>query len=439
MRTGDAKHSLSLDVSPSELLQSGSKRSVIYQLALHELQELEAEPLCHRIAARLLVNNCQLLDGKDDATVLTDSGRQARDFVDAYAASLAICDLERASFAIPVDCEPFREPALSQLPLGGAARLHVSSAQIKACLKGLGDSSSAWNTWVSYSHKAVRFCEAARADQEKTQNILLFQKLTRVMAKLADSVEAELQRRAEAWDLAAQEAEERLSQLSPRVDQLWQRLTELSHYIEDDLAAAITQTASSAADGFHVAENLHQLLAVIMKTALEGHAQVAFAHEQSLEHVKQKVAGEVDIFTSSMLAVMSSSVSLQNEIGMQRLAGLSYTLSSDYSNHARLLGEANNLTNNMLDTLETTAVISSNIQNSLLRQGALRDWWPYVLCPAASLIMGSYGLPPSLLRNMGLFAIGELLGVLVSSYGQLSNTAFRFFTTAGLPSNVTDI
>lgn len=157
-------------VSPSELLQAGMQRPLIYQIALHELQELEAEPLCHRVAARLLVNNCQLLDGKDEATVLTDSGREARDFVDAYAASLAICDLEKGSFHIPSACAAFREPVLSTLPLlRDAAQLHVSPAQIKACLTGLGDSASAWNTWVSYSHKAVRFCEAARADHEKSK------------------------------------------------------------------------------------------------------------------------------------------------------------------------------------------------------------------------------------------------------------------------------
>ncbi|CAK7270252.1 hypothetical protein SEPCBS119000_003993 [Sporothrix epigloea] len=187
-------------ISPSDLLQTGTRqRSALYQQALIELKELETEPLCHRVAARLLVHNCHLLDGKDDATLHTDSGRRARDFVDSYAASLAICDLERASFNIPPACAPLRETVLSQVPLSdGTAQLHVSEAQIRACLTGLGESPSAWNTWVSYSHKAIRFCEAARADHEKTQNILVFQKLTRVMAKLADNVEAELQRRMDA-------------------------------------------------------------------------------------------------------------------------------------------------------------------------------------------------------------------------------------------------
>ena len=156
-----------LNLSPFEMLQAGSQPSEVYTVALSELQDLESEPLCHRIAARLLVGNCQLLDGKNEATVFTDSGRQIRDFVDSYAASMAICDLERGRFTIPAVCDKFREPTLGQLSIDGQARLHVTSREIDHCLSGLAAENSAWSTWVSYRHKALRFCEAARADQEK--------------------------------------------------------------------------------------------------------------------------------------------------------------------------------------------------------------------------------------------------------------------------------
>jgi hypothetical protein len=141
--------------------------SNVYAVAVKELQELESQPLCHRIAARLLVNNCHLLEGQDETTVLTDSGRITRDFIDAYAASLAICDLERGSFAIPRSCAKFREPAIADIATPKTPSLHVSTAEIDKCLEGLAQADSAWNTWVSYRHKAVRFCEAARAANEK--------------------------------------------------------------------------------------------------------------------------------------------------------------------------------------------------------------------------------------------------------------------------------
>lgn len=142
----------------------------VYATTLEELRELESAPLCHRNAARLLVNNCQLLDGKDDATVLTDSGQASRDFVDSYAASLAICDLERGSFRIPSSCAKFQEQALARLSVLPQPQLHVSSTEIDRCLEGLAQSDSAWNTWAIYRQKALRFCEAARADYMKGMN-----------------------------------------------------------------------------------------------------------------------------------------------------------------------------------------------------------------------------------------------------------------------------
>lgn len=163
---GVLQPSANANLSPAEFLKA-SRAPDLYTAALHELEQLESEPLCHRIAARLLVNNCHLLDGKDEASILTDSGRQVQDFVDSYSASLAICDLERGSFAIPHECFAFREAALSHLPVASSPQLHVTPEQIRTCLAGLARSDSAWNTWISYRHKALGFCEAARADGEK--------------------------------------------------------------------------------------------------------------------------------------------------------------------------------------------------------------------------------------------------------------------------------
>ncbi len=144
-------------------------RHDIYAIAVKELQELEAAPLCHRVAARLLMNHCELVDGKNEATILTDSGHQIRDFVDAFAASLAICDLERGSFQIPKECRELQEPALTRLTLEsqGKMNFHLTTREIAKCLKALSTSDAAWVTWVSYRERAVRFCEAARADNEK--------------------------------------------------------------------------------------------------------------------------------------------------------------------------------------------------------------------------------------------------------------------------------
>ena len=85
-----------------------------------------------------------------------------------------------------------------------------------------------------------------------------------------------------------------------------------------------------------------------------------------------------------------------------------------------MLVQARNITNEILDTLESTASSATEIKGSLLRDSGARGWWPFVICPTASLVMGSYGLPPSAFRNLGLVALGEVLGLVISSYNRLS-------------------
>lgn len=242
----------------------GSQLPNKYAIALSELQELESEPLCHRIAARLLVNNCHLLDGQDDATVHTDSGRAARDFVDSYAASLAICDLERGSFTIPYSCANFREPILAVLPIPSEPRLHVPTIEIDKCLEGLAQSDSAWNTWVSYRHKALRFCEAARADNEKgkqqsaglgffagsqymaAQNLHLYQRVTKILEKLTTDVERETEERLRSLNRVFQEASDSVESFVPQVEKLKMGLEGLSAIVEGGLT-----------QGAYVCQKLH--------------------------------------------------------------------------------------------------------------------------------------------------------------------------------------
>lgn len=50
-----------------------------------------------------------------------------------------------------------------------------------------------------------------------------------------------------------------------------------------------------------------------------------------------------------------------------------------------------------------------------MRDYSRSSWWPYLVCPAVTLVMGSYGLPPSVLRNMGLIALGQFIGLLIDT------------------------
>ncbi|KAK4097200.1 hypothetical protein N658DRAFT_457365 [Parathielavia hyrcaniae] len=428
----------SYPVGKSSELPPNSRLPNIYAVALSELQELELEPLCHRVAARLLVNNCQLVGGKDEATILTDSGRQVRDFIDSYAASLAICDLERGSFAIPAECAKFREPSLSQIASRNEPQLHVSSKEIGLCLSALAASDAAWSTWVSYRHKALRFCEAARADHEKAKNLVLYQRLTQVLARLTDSVEAELQRRMDDLDHRARESVEKLDQLMPQIGRLSEGLARVESYLSEDMDMALRKSSEFMSDGLQHAENLQQLLSVLLANVLESTSQLAFTHEQSLQRVSQRVNGDMETLIAVISTAMASSSSLQERIqvsdqqaamltqrqfdlhhGIDRLAIATETLSVKLEDHATTLKQANNITNDILDSLETTADVASSVNKSFAR-ATTGGWWPFFVFPTASLVMGSYGLPPSILRNLALLTLGGLVGFMVSSYDQIT-------------------
>jgi hypothetical protein len=109
---------------------------------------------------------------------------------------------------------------------------------------------------------------------------------------------------------------------------------------------------------------------------------------------------------------------------MGRLATATETLSAKLEDHSSMLKQANNITNDILDSLEETAAAAASITESFFLGATTRSWWPFFVFPTASLVMGSYGLPPSILRNLGLLAAGEFVGFLVSSYDQLTAQFF---------------
>ncbi|KAL2755906.1 hypothetical protein ACRALDRAFT_2106194 [Sodiomyces alcalophilus JCM 7366] len=397
----------------------------IYAVAMGELQELESEPLCHRIAARLLVNNCQLLDGKDDATVLTDSGRQVRDFVDSYAASLAICDLERGSFAIPSACSKFREDVLARVSVPDAPRLHVSSQEIDSCLSGLAQSDSAWNTWVSYRHKSLRFCEAARADNEKAQSIYLYQRLARVLEQLTEGVEAELEKHWQSIDTRAREALESLDNLTPQIDRLRLNVDSLERALNTDLLHSVkARVLDLVIDGVESAKSLQQLMTDLLRTVLESNTAVAVAQEGALEEVSQRANAGISMVMATLTAAAATSAALYDQLELSRLRaaeledrqahveqGMSHLitaaehLTNTYHNHSGLLDRAQERTDGILQTLREASESASAVQSSFVKSGQA-SWWPFVVCPTISLMMGSYGLPPSIYRNLGLIALG---------------------------------
>lgn len=75
------------------------------------------------------------------------------------------------------------------------------------------------------------------------------------------------------------------------------------------------------------------------------------------------------------------------------------------------------MTDDLLDTLGEVAVSAAIIEeanHSYFRGFGVSSWVPYIISPVATLMLGSYGLAPSALRNLGLIALGEVVGFSVS-------------------------
>ncbi|TLD03964.1 hypothetical protein PgNI_11400 [Pyricularia grisea] len=436
----------------------------LYADALRQLQQLESEPLCHRIAARLLVTNCQLLDGKDEATVLTDSGRLIRDFVEAYAVSLAICDLERGDFHIPSECSPFREPALIKVSAQRDFSLHVSSSQIQACISGLKSPDSAWGTYISYRHKALQFCEAARADQEKTQNILIFQKLIKVTEQLVTGVETELQKRMNDLDERTQQASDAIDRLNPKLHGLHESFGKIQS-IHNGLSEALRDSVGATRSVLEDSTTLQQLLKVMVDAVLQHHSEVASANERSVESygaitaASIKASEEMGQMLSALSIAKTYTAELNQKLELSRLEAAELSKRQDlvgnslvrlenmteqlvekYDNHSSKLESVRNMTNDIVETLNDAQVLATATKNTFTFGSS---WWlTYVTLPLGFVVAGSYGLSPSLPRNILLAALREGLALLWSSRDAFSIwpsslTSFFFSSNSNMLLNAT--
>lgn len=116
--------------------------------------------------------------------------------------------------------------------------------------------------------------------------------------------------------------------------------------------------------------------------------------------------------------------------GLEQLTIQTSGLLSTYADHARALDEATNKTTNLL---EAVVAVTDNIdtignaQKSSRYGLGISHWVPYIIGPIATLLLGSYGLEPSATRNLGLVALGEVVGFVVSHVQGLAMPYMAFF------------
>lgn len=115
-------------------------------------------------------------------------------------------------------------------------------------------------------------------------------------------------------DHRARQASQAMEGLNPQIQKLRDDLAGTQDFLSNDLMTTLRKSASSLQGGLESAENLQQMLMVLMKTALEGNSRVAAAQEQSLERVTQRANEDLAVFMTAMASAVTTSASLQGEI-----------------------------------------------------------------------------------------------------------------------------
>lgn len=170
------------------------------------------------------------------------------------------------------------------------------------------------------------------------QNILLYQRLTKVMAKLTYGVEVEMQRHMDNLELRVKKAGDAVQGLEPDLDRLQLKLAKLTAHFNNDLQHTVQRSGDSITKGQKGAENLQHLLAVMIQTVLDGTSQVAAAQVKSVELADQ---GKNDI--NSWVAVMEAAASSAHNLNSRIVC----TYGASAWSHApwRLIDPVNNRNN----------------------------------------------------------------------------------------------
>jgi len=143
---------------------------------------------------------------------------------------------------------------------------------------------------------------------------LLYQKLTRVIAKLSEGVELELQKRMDDLDNRARQALDNIEQLSPHLDKLRIGLSRVEKYLSGDLEEKLEKSSKSLHEGLENAENIQQLLKVMFARVLEGNAELASAHDVSIRQATARANDEMGALASVVASAAASSAVLQQQM-----------------------------------------------------------------------------------------------------------------------------
>ncbi|CZR51965.1 uncharacterized protein PAC_01842 [Phialocephala subalpina] len=412
--------------NPSELLDFKAHKPEVYTKALMELKRLEQEPICHRTAAQLLMNNCRGIEENDASENQWGSSHLQRHHVESFANGLTMCDAERAKWAIPEACFPFESSALYRASRDKHSRLDVSHHQVGDCIEALGRESSHWTTWINAREKAVTICRAARLDIEKDQALHMHKHLIELMQQFTDDLEDDLAKLKENLATGSQNAKSFVDNLMNQAESGKARLIEVFESVSDDVQGvgkAINAVRESGND-------VMRMFKLSMQTVIQRNAEMAAEQEQALATTTNSfqnrvgavnaIVGETEASVLVMQDALQQLIPMvmalherQDALEQKAQAALSAVINATklLQSHSQNLHQASAKASDINENLNKAVLTARTWQDTLSVSTSMPDWALRVLCPLTTLVLGNFGIAsPTIGSNLMLFIGGFIAG-----------------------------
>lgn len=134
------------------------------------------------------------------------------------------------------------------------------------------------------------------------------------MKNLTEGVEAQLRTQMAQLDLRTQQSINNLDNLTPQIDKLRDGLAMVHDYLATDVGATLRKSSASLHNSQKQAEDLQQLLNILLTGVLDGHSKVAHAHEHALQQVSVRANNDIGALIAVVATAAASTTALQQQI-----------------------------------------------------------------------------------------------------------------------------
>ncbi|KAK2627938.1 hypothetical protein QTJ16_002584 [Diplocarpon rosae] len=400
--------------NPQELLDA--YKPEIYTEALIRLKRLESKPICHRVAAQLLMNNCRGLDGINEQAYQLNSDHIQTHQIETFTASLTVCEMEHLGLEldIPNTCSAFSSAALYDYARKHKEKLEVSHQQKDDCIKALSHGKGL-GIWLSYRDTAMMFCRAAGLGLEKDQHILLHKVLAQNMAEFSEGVHADLEIIRTKMKSSAQAADSYLKAFFSTANEWTITFQQAFQSASKNAEQKVNSRMNSIAENANAADHM---VKQFVKTVIASTAEVSSNQEHALQASTTNIQSQMgDI--NKMMDITEESLAILGTIISDRLNPMIISLilmavmnvTDILQGHAHKLDQASRAASDINNELRQAVEHVQFWGDASMLSGS--NWLLRGSVPASMVLVGRYAFSTSLRSDTALGASGLVLSEVI--------------------------